>query len=146
MPDEMSNPIVAFRGLNNVASGTLHGGNKVNNGELGSVDSTLLLIPTLLVAIAFYSLFQYGFTINYLHSNAIMIGRQIAREPRVENLNLFADALIKKEGVSATDFHVMRYPIGSRVFVQLVLVGRSLRVGPITLTPSARSLTVVDQW
>ena len=100
----------------------------------------------MLFAIALYSFFQYGFTINYLESSAILIGRQIARESQAENLVILAEVLIEKEGINVDNFHVMRYPIGDREFIQLVLVGRTVRIGTLAFTPSARSLTVVDQW
>ena len=114
--------------------------------ERGSVDSYLVLIPTLLIAIALYSCFQYGFSVNYLNSSAIFVGRQIARDPNNEEPARLVEQILKREGIEAQSFHVMRYPIGDRVFLHLLLVGKPIRLGPATLTPSARSLTVLDQW
>jgi len=114
--------------------------------ERGSVDSHLVLIPTLLIAIALFTCFQYGLSINYLHSSAVFVGRQIAREPWNEEPSKLVEQILRQEGIVVQDFHLMRYPIGNRVFLHLVFAGKPIRLGTATFTPSARSLTVLDQW
>lgn len=114
--------------------------------EAGSIDSFLILIPTLMLTTSLLGIFHYGLTQNQLASSATLLGRQLARQPSVGNLNELTQKIISRENLGDVDFHVMRYPIGNQSFIQLVLVGRPVRIGWSTLTPSARSLTLVDQW
>ena len=114
--------------------------------ESGAVDSFIILIPILFIATSLFSLFQYGVSQNELSSSATLVGRQIARQPNSDNLNDYAERIISHENLRVSDFHVMSYPMGNQIFIQLVLVGKPVRIGWTVLTPSARSLTLVDQW
>ena len=114
--------------------------------DRGSVDAYLVLIPTVLVATAIFGLFQYGQITNSLALSAHLLGRQIARHPGNPNLISLTDFMIKKENLRISDFHVMRFPVGKRVFIQLVLVGETRNLLGIRATPSAKSLTVEDKW
>ncbi len=114
--------------------------------ENGSVDALILIIPIIFLMIILISLFQYGMTLNRLHSSAILIGREIAREPEISHSPTRSQSLIEGHNLGVVDFHVMHFPIGNRVFIQLVLVGRTFNVGGFSITPSARSLTLQDSW
>lgn len=114
--------------------------------EGGFIDSFLILAPILLVTAVLIFLFHYGLTLNSLSLSAKLVGRQIAREPQNPDLSAFAEEVISREKIEVSDFHVMRFPIGNQVFVQLVLIGRTKNFGWWTLTPSAKSLTLADQW
>ena len=114
--------------------------------DSGSVDAYLVLIPTVLVATAIFGLFQYGQITNSLALSAHLLGRQIARHPGNPNLISLTDFMIKKENLRISDFHVMRFPVGKRVFIQLVLVGETRNILGIKVTPSAKSLIVEDKW
>jgi hypothetical protein len=114
--------------------------------ESGAVDSFFMLIPILILVTSLFALFRFGLNQNELSSSATLIGRQITRQPNVENLTELTERVISRENLRIADFHVMRYPIGNQLFVQLVLVGEPIRIGWSALTPTARSLTLVDQW
>lgn len=114
--------------------------------EGGFIDSFLILAPILLVTALLIFLFSYGLTLNSLSLSAKLVGRQIAREPQRPDLSALAEEAISREKIEVADFHVMRFPIGNQVFVQLVLIGRTKNFGWWTLTPSAKSLTLADQW
>lgn len=118
----------------------------ISDKESGTVDSFFILIPILFIATSLFSLFQYGVSQNELSSSATLVGRQIARQSNSDNLNEYAERIISQENLRVSDFHLMRYPIGNQIFIQLVLVGKPVRIGWTVLTPSARSLTLVDQW
>lgn len=120
--------------------------NYMPRAETGSIDSFLTLIPVFLLVTSLFALFHYGLSQNELASSAALVGRQISRQSNAENLNELTQRIISEENLRVTDFHVMRYSIGKRNFVQLVLVGKPVRIGWTTLTPSARSLTLVDEW
>ena len=114
--------------------------------EQGGVDALFLIVPTLILATSLYSLFQFGMAQNYLTSSATLVGRQLSREPDAQDLSALTQSIISSEKIRISDFHVMRFPIGNRIFIQLVLIGDSIRIGGLIATPSARSLTVMDQW
>lgn len=92
------------------------------------------------------SMFQYGVSLGRLNSSAIYIGRELARDEEFSHSLERTQTLIDRHNLEIKDFHVMHFPIGARVFVQLVLVGKPIRVGWFSMTPSARSLTVQDEW
>jgi hypothetical protein len=96
--------------------------------------------------IAILSLFQFALTVNKLNSSAILIGRELARDSGISHSLDRTQSLINSHDLDIKDFHVMHFPIGERVFLQLVLVGKDLRVGFFSVTPSARSLTLQDKW
>lgn len=114
--------------------------------DRGSIDAYLVLIPTALVATLIFGLFNYGQSTNSLALSAHLVGRQIARHPGNPNLVSLTESIIKKENLNVSDFHVMRFPIGKRIFIQLVLVGETRKIWGFGITPSARSLTVEDKW
>jgi hypothetical protein len=113
-------------------------------GETGAVDSFFILIPLLLIATTLLALFQYGVSQNELTSRAILVGRELARYSDTEDFTAFTQEIISRDNLGVTDFHVLRYPIGNRTFIQLVLVGKPVPIGWTRVTPSARSLTLVD--
>jgi hypothetical protein len=53
---------------------------------------------------------------------------------------------LKTQGITVSDFHVMRIILGKRVFIQLTLVGKKLGFGSFSIAPSGKSLTLVDSW
>ena len=114
--------------------------------EVGNVDTLFLLVPTVLVATIILGLFQYGQTTNSLALSADMVSRQIARHPGSLNLISLTGNIIQKENLPIKDFHVLRFPVGNRVFIQLVLVGEEKKIWWMRVTPSARSLVVEDKW
>ena len=114
--------------------------------ENGSVDALLFIIPIIFLMIILISLFQYGLTLNTLNSSAVLIGRDIAREPEMSGTTARVQSLIEEHNLEVVDFHIMNVPIGNRVFIQLVLIGKTFKVGRFSITPSARSLTLQDSW
>lgn len=114
--------------------------------EQGSVDSLLFIVPTIFFVIVLISVLDIGLTLNRLNSSAIYIGRQIAREPEISHSISLTQSIIENHKVDVVDFHIMHVPIGNRVFVQLVLVGKPFMIGRHSFTPSGRSLTLQDLW
>ena len=119
---------------------------KQRASENGSVDALLFIIPIIFLMIILISLFQYGLTLNTLNSSAVLIGRDIAREPEMSRTTARVQSLIEEHNLGVVDFHIMNVPIGDRVFIQLVLIGKTFKVGGLSITPSARSLTLHDSW
>ena len=116
------------------------------NVDTGSVDFVLILVPILVISITLFGLFQYGLAVNTLTHQAILIGRQLAKFPDVDNLEMLTESRLSASDVEVSDFHVMRYTLGNRVFIQLVLVGKTILSGITNVTPSGKSLTPVDNW
>lgn len=115
-----------------------------HNPDRGSVDSFLIFVPVVIVVAATLTLFQYGLAVNELSRNATFIGRELARTPIGPNSFPIAKSQVVAEQTGIADFHIMRYPIGDQTFIQLVLIGKPIRFAWFTMTPSGRSLTVVD--
>lgn len=114
--------------------------------EAGSIDSLLLLGPLLSVMLILFGLLQYGLSVNELNHTAALIGRQVAREPySIEVVRLVTQKL-QSQNVKVTDFHVMQIGLGNRTFIQLVLVGGKIRIGPIQVQPSGKSVILLDNW
>jgi len=103
-------------------------------------------MPTVLVATIIFGLFQYGQTTNSLALSANMVSRQIARHPGSLNLISLTESIIQRENLPIKDFHVLRFRVGNRVFIQLILVGEEKKIWWMRVTPSARSLVVEDKW
>lgn len=122
------------------------GWGKQANADTGSVDFILILVPILIISITLFGLFQYGLAVNTLTHKAILIGRQLARFPEADNLERLTESELSALDVEVSDFHVMRYTLGNRVFIQLVLVGKTILSGITNVTPSGKSLTPVDNW
>lgn len=120
--------------------------NRKVDTETGSVDSFLMLMPIILLSIMLFGLFQYGLVVNTLTNDAILIGRQLARSASGDNLESSAKRTILAQKLEVSDVHLMRFNLGNRVFLQLILVGRTFAIGPFQMTPSGKSITPVDFW
>lgn len=118
----------------------------LSKGEEGSVDSFLLIAPLMLAGLLLFGVFQYALSVNHLTSTATFIGRQIAREPHAENLDSLVSAKLRGIASEVSDFHVMRMKLGERTFIQLVVLGSAMSIGPIRVQPSGKSLTLQDDW
>lgn len=114
--------------------------------ESGAIDSFLILIPILMLTTSLFTLFRFGLNQNELSSSATFIGRQISRQPNIGNLTEVTESIISKENFRVASFQVMRYPIGSQLFIELILVGEPIHAGWSTLVPSVRSISLVDEW
>jgi hypothetical protein len=117
-----------------------------STSENGSVESFLVFIPILLTSVVALSLFQYGIAANTLATDATLIGRQLTRYPENTNFEDATEMALKTQGITVSDFHVMRIILGKRVFIQLTLVGKKLGFGSFSIAPSGKSLTLVDSW
>lgn len=114
--------------------------------ENGSIESFLVFIPILLTSVIALSLFQYGITAHALASDATLVGRALARYPESSDFEELTEMVLLKQGISVSDFHVMRIVLGSRTFIQLTLVGKKISVGTYSIAPAGKSLTLVDSW
>ena len=114
--------------------------------ESGVVDFVFILMPIMICTFSLIAMFQYGLAVNTLTHNSVMIGRELARFPDIENLEALTESKIRDSHIEISDYHVMRYSLGDHVFIQLILVGKPLRLGPSTITPSGKSLTPADSW
>ena len=114
--------------------------------EEGSIESFLVFIPILLTSVIVLSLIQFGITSNALAGEATLVGRALARYPESTDFEELTEQVLQKQGITVSDFHVMRIVLGKRVFVQLTLVGKKLSVGSYSIAPSGKSLTLIDSW
>jgi hypothetical protein len=120
--------------------------NGVSTSERGSTEALLVLVPTCLLVVTLFALIQYGAAANYLASSSTLIGRQLARNPEVYDLERLALEEVQQNKITVSDFHVMRIPLGKKIFIQTILVGRKINFGPFSVAPYGRSLTLVDSW
>ena len=113
--------------------------------EAGFSEYALVMIPIIFLFISALSVFQYGIQVNTLTNDSILIGRELARIPKFANEEVLTAQIIENHNLEIDDFHIMRYKIGNREFLQTTLIGRTLSFGIFNIRAAGKSTTLVDR-